>query len=47
MPIIRTAHGHSSTLPVLSAVSNAATAAQTEPNSMGQKFWHMELISAA
>ena len=47
MPTISTAHGHSSTLPVFSAVMTAATAVQTEPMNIGQKFWHMELISAA
>ena len=47
MPMISTAHGHNSTLPVLSAVNTAATAVQTEPMNIGQKFWHMELTSAA
>ena len=47
MPMISAAHGHSSTLPVLSAVNTAATAVQTEPMNIGQKFWHMESTSAA
>ena len=47
MPTIRNAIGHSSTLPVLTAVMTAATAAQTPPRNIGQKFWHMESISAA
>ena len=47
MPMISAAHGHSSTLPVLSAVNTAATAVLTEPMNIGQKFWHMESTSAA
>ena len=47
MPMISTANGHSSTLPVLSAVKTAATAVQIEPANIGQKFWHMESTSAA
>ncbi len=47
MTMMSTAHGHNSSLPVLSAVKTAATAVQTEPANIGQKFWHIESISAA
>ena len=39
--------GHSRTLPVFIAVMTAAIAAHSVPRNIGQKFWHMELISAA
>ena len=44
--MISTANGHSSMLPVFSAVMTAAAAVQTVPMNIGQKFWHMESISA-
>ena len=47
MPTINAAIGHSATLPVFIAVMTAATAAHSVPSSIGQKFWHIESISAA
>ena len=47
IPTIRMAHGHSSPLPVLSAVITAQAAAQTEPISIGQKFCNMESMRDA
>ena len=47
IPTIASVIGHSSKLPVFIAVMIAATAVQSTPVIMGQKFWHMESISAA
>ena len=43
MPTIRSAIGHSRTLPVFIAVITAAMAAHSVPSSIGQKFWHMRI----
>ena len=47
MPMIRTTHGHSRSLPVFTSVISAAVNVQIVPNIIGQKFWHMESTSAA